>query len=142
MNITIYRSHCSRRRRGLLSFKEDRHEDHRGIIALGRSDSADQGSAFARRFFTVTSSPGEPLRRADRRCTPFLYPNNLQSTAWHRTLLRNIVISPQLPGLFSTAYLRRPVGQPMHAGVPEPSRRSGYLATPREEVAGGGSDVR
>lgn len=96
--------------RALLSFKGDRHEDHRGIIALGRSDSADRGSVFARRFFT-TSSPAGPLRRADRRCTPFLYPNNLQSTAWHRTLLRNIVISPQLPGLFSTAYLRRPAGR-------------------------------
>lgn len=58
-------------------------------------------------FFTAISSPDGPLRRAgDRRCTSFLYPNNLQSTAWHRTLLRNIVISPQLPGLFSTAYLR------------------------------------
>lgn len=60
-----------------------------------------QSVFYCHKLAERTITPG-----GDRRCTPFLYPNNLQSTAWHRTLLRNIVISPQLPGLFSMAYLR------------------------------------
>lgn len=103
----IYRSQVA-----LLTLAGDRHSKETCIeessrptdIEFDRARERERWSASS--SFTAVSSPSGPLRRADRRwCTPFLYPNNLQSTAWHRTLLRNIVISPQLLGLFSTAYL-------------------------------------
>lgn len=97
INVRVYRSRCVAV--ALLSFKVDHRvgNHHVGPIGFGWPRKR-----IRKAFFTAISS----LRRTitpdgDRRCTPFLYPNNLQSTAWHRTLLRNIVISPRnSPGFF------------------------------------------